>query len=253
MKRVILLVLSLCFVGVTSLVYAENPPDVRPSIKTFDDDVAICRRIVRQYCAIVQQMMSSATVNQTQQADGLKLLAEASQKWTDLQSKYASNPPQEYAGDKMFKARLRDFGNALEDMKISLTNGDARRSFLACGFGCKLFVSMHEDNGLDYALDKLFHLRADIKTTQSVMKTQGLEGVRVRLPGLLLKRDAVLLAPPPFLPENEEFTPYFASLDELSRAMDRLALAVAAQDTKEVEKILANGLMLVNKPYGIAL
>jgi len=70
---------------------------------------------------------------------------------------------------------------------------------------------------------------------------------------LLQKRDAVLLAPPPFQPENAKAAAYAAAVDELSRAMDRLALAVATGDTKQVEEILANGLTLVNKPYGIAL
>lgn len=253
MKRLILVVLSLCFLGLHSFLYGENPSELCPSLNDFDNDVAICRRIVRQYCAIMQQMMSSAKLDQTQQSDGLKFLAEAIKKWTDIQSKYASNPPQEYARDKLFDARLRDFGNALEDMQRSLSNGDVRRSFLACSFGCMLLVKMHENNGLNYALDKLFHLRADMKITQSVMSTQGLEGMRARLPGLLRKRDAVFFAPPPFLPDNEKYNTYFASLEELSREMDRLALAVVEQNTKEVEKILANGLILVNKSYGIAL
>ena len=73
------------------------------------------------------------------------------------------------------------------------------------------------------------------------------------MPGLLQKRDAVLLAPPPFPPDRDKAVAYLAAVDELSRAMDRLAMAVAAGDTKQVEETLANGLTLVNKPYGIAL
>ena len=63
-------------------------------------------------------------------------------------------------------------------MEKALAAGDARRSLQSCSFGCGLFVAMHEQNGLNYALDKLYHLRADIKTTEAVMKTQGLAGVR---------------------------------------------------------------------------
>jgi hypothetical protein len=234
------------------IVLSEEPASP-PSLAAFDEDVAVCRRVVREYCAIVQKMAPLPTVEKDQQAEGLRLLADARRQWTKIQSKYATNPPPEYAKDKTFKARLQDFANTLEDMERALAAGDARRSFQSCSFGCGLFVAMHEQNGLNYALDKLYHLRTDIKTTEAVMKTQGLTGVRQRMTALLQKRDAVLLAPPPFQPENAKAAAYAAAVDELSRAMDRLALAVATGDTKQVEEILANGLTLVNKPYGIAL
>lgn len=253
MKSRATLVLSGLLVSMLTAAWAADTVVTRPSLAAFDADVAVYRRVVRQYCAIVQKMMIAPSVDAAQQAEGLKLLAEARRQWPEIESKYAANPPAEYAGDKTFRARLHDFGNALEDMDRALAAGDARRSFQACGFGCALFVHMHEQNGLNYALDKLFHLRADIKTTAAVMKIQGLEGVRARLSGLLQKRDAVLLAPPPFPPENANAAAYAFAVDELSRAMDRLALAVSAEDTKQAEAILANGLTLVNKPYGIAL
>jgi len=230
-----------------------EPAAAPPSLAAFDEDVAVCRRVVREYCAIVQKLATAQTVDKDQQAVGLRLLADARKQWAEIQAKYGENPPAEYAKDKTFKARLRDFANAMEDMERALAAGDARRSFQACGFGCGLFVSMHEQNGLNYALDKLFHLRADIKTTEAVMKTQGLAGVRQRMAALLQKRDAVLLAPPPFEVGNPKAEAYTAAVEDLSRALDRLALAVAAGDTKQVEEILANGLALVNKPYGIAL
>lgn len=232
---------------------AQNTALTPPSLTAFDEEVAVCRRVMREYCAIVQKMASLPAADRDQQAEGLRLLADARKQWAAIQSKYAANPPAEYAKDKAFKARLHDIGNALEDMEKALAAGDARRSFLACGFGCGLFVQMHEQNGLNYALDKLYHLRMDIRTTETVMKTQGLAGVRPRMAALLQKRDAVVLAPPPFAPENPKAASYIASVDELSRALDRLALAVAVGDAKQVEEILSNGLMLVNKSYGIAL
>ncbi len=239
--------------GMAAAGLAQDAASTAPSLAAFDEEVAVCRRVVREYCAIVQKLAPLPVADKDQQAEGLRLLADARKQWAAIQAKYAANPPAEYAKDKTFKARLRDFGNALEDMERALAAGDARRSFLTCGFGCSLFVQMHEQNGLNYALDKLFHLRADIRTTEAVMKTQGLAGVRPRMATLLQKRDAALLAPPPFASENPKAAAYAAAVYELSRAMDRLALAVAAGDVKEVEEILANGLTLVNKPYGIAL
>lgn len=253
MKRIGLIVLLVLVVGLSAVAWANDTMPALPSLAAFDEDVAVCRRVVRQYCVIVQQMALSPTVDKTQQAEGLELLAEARKQWKEIQSKYASNPPTEYVADKAFSKRLRDFDNALDDMERALAVSDVRRSFLACSFGCGLFVTMHEQNGLNYALDRLYHLRKDIKTTAAVMKTRGLEAVRARVPGLLQKRDAVLQAPPPFPLESKKAAAYLAAIDDLSRTMDQLALAVAAGDTKQIEKILEDGLMLANKPYGIAL
>jgi len=224
-----------------------------PSLAQFDEEVAVCRRAVRDYCTIVQNMMKTAEPDPEQQAKGLALLKDAREKWDVIQKKYSSLPPVEYAGDKAFKARLQDFANALEDMEKALAAGDARRSFQACGFGCGLFVTMHEENGLDYALDKLFHLRKDIKTAQVLITTRGMATVRARLPAMLQKRDAVLLAPPPFPAGNPKAEAFRSAVAELSAALDRLAAAAARGDTAEVEAILGQGLSLVNKPYGIAL
>lgn len=252
-KRIGLFVLLGWIMGTTATGWAAELVVGPPSLAAFDEDVAVCRRVVRQYCAIVQQMVPAPTVDQAQQAEGLRLLAEARKRWSEIQSGYGSNPPAEYLADKTFKARLQDFAYALEDMEAALNAGDARRSLLACGFGCGLFVGMHEQNGLSYAIDKLYHLRADLKTTHAVMKTQGLGGVRARLPGLLQKRDIVLMAPAPFAPGHENAATYRAAVEELSRMMDQLASAVTAGDPAQVELILANGLKVVNKPYGIVL
>lgn len=253
MKKMVMFVLSGVIAGVAVFASAAETDATSPSLTQFDEDLAVCRRVLREYCAIVQKMTPQPAVDEAQQAEGLRLLRDARRQWPDIQARYAANPPAEYARDKAFKARLRDVANSMEDMEEALAAGDARRSFQACGFACGLFVHMHEQNGLNYALDKLFHLRADIKTTAAVMKTGGMDGVRTRLPGLLQKRDAVLLAPPPFPAGHEKAAAYLAAVEELSRAMDRLALAVAAGDMKQVEQILADGLSLVNKPYGLAL
>lgn len=224
-----------------------------PSLAEFDGEVAICRRVVREYCAIVQDMTKGRVLDTAKQERGLALLKEARTKWDAVQKKYAAHPPAEYALDNAFKARLKDFANALEDMEKALAAGDARRSFQACGFGCGLFVAMHEQNGLDYAIDKLFHLRKDIKTAQTLIKTKGLRAVQACLPAMLQKRDAVLLAPPPFPTADPRDASYQSAVAELSAALDRLAIATARGDHTEVESILQQGLQLVNKPYGLAL
>lgn len=222
-------------------------------LESFDEEVAVFRRVVREYCAVVQSMMRENDLDSDQQKRGLALLAQARPLWRSIQDTYAANPPAEYAGDRSFRARLSDISNASDDMERALANGDARRSMLACGFACGLFVRMHEENGLNYAIDKLFHLRAEIRVSAAAVNVQGLAAVRDRIAGLLQKRDAVLLAPPPFKTDDARSSAYTEAVEELSRAMDQLALAVATEDQKQIRDILANGVSLVNKPYGIAL
>jgi hypothetical protein len=112
---------------------------------------------------------------------------------------------------------------------------------------------MHEDNGLDYALDKLFYLRKDLKTVQALMSTKGLSAVRGRIGSLLAKRDAVLAAPPHFAASDSRRPAYENAVHDLSRALDDLALALAAGDMSRVEKSLAQCTVLANNAYGMAL
>lgn len=246
-----------CVVGLTlltvlaSLVVAEGPGT--PSLAQFDGDVAVCRRVVREYCAIVQGMAKAGATDTEQQARGLHLLGEARRQWISIQDRYGGSPPLEYASDKVFRSRLADIANAMDDMERSLAAGQARRSMLACGYGCGLFVTMHEENGLVYALDELFHLRKEIKTVQALMSVRGIDGVRGRLPAVLLRHDVALIAPPPFSADDDRAPAYQAAMTELSQALFNLVAAVHRADAAEAQKILAGLVDAVNKPYGLAL
>jgi hypothetical protein len=134
---------------------APGQTQTSSSLMQFDDEAAQCRRVVREYCAIVQETMKEKELNSSKQEEGLALLKDARKQWGALSEKWGAHPPSEYAADAAFKARLQDFSDALEDMENALAAGHARRSFMACGYGCGLFVTMHEQNGLAYALDAL--------------------------------------------------------------------------------------------------
>ncbi len=251
-KRTVLTLVMLT--AMAGLPWPATAEDVSPpSLAQFDEDVAVCRRVIRRYCAIVQDMMKEKELDTAKQEQGLALLADARQQWADIQSKYASSPPAEYAGYKAFKARLQDIANAAEDMEKALAAGNARRSMLACGFGCGLFVALHEENGLNYALDKLFHLRKTGKTAESVFNARGMEAVRPLLPVLLYLRDAVLLAPLPWPEGDARNGDYLAGVRELSAALDEMAVAAARGHAEKVGAILGRLTPLVNKPYGLAL
>ncbi len=223
------------------------------TLAQFDEDVAQCRRVVRDYCAIVQQMMQEPQLNQPEQEKGLDLLRDARAQWIRIQEQYKSNPPREYAADAQFKARLQDFANALEDMEKALADGQPRRSLMACGFGCGLLVSMHEENGLTYALDTLFHLRKAAKSIQALMKTRGLDGVRPMIPVLAQKLALALRTPEPWPERDQRMKPYREAMSDLSEGLDELTAAVAARDAEKVSALLSQLTNLINRPYALAL
>jgi len=224
-----------------------------PELLRFDEEAAQCRRVVREYCAIVQEMMKVPQVNETQRDQGLTLLRNAREQWNVIAQKWGSNPPSEYASDASFKARLQDFSDALEDMENTLAAGHPRRSFMACGYGCGLFVTMHEQNGLAYALDALYHLRKTAKTMAAAVKSGGVEKAREMAPALMEQRNRVFLSPAPWPETDARSKPYSESIRDLSQKIDELAVSVAAADSNRISAILKELLESLNRSYTLAL
>lgn len=244
-----LLIFSL--IAAASLVYAL--PASAGTLTEFDADVAACRRTIREACAVVQELAPQKAPDPAKQAQALALIATARGQWNDVTSAHAGRPPAEYATDRQFRARFQDIGNALEDMERALAAGQARRSLHACGFGCGLFVAMHEDNGLAYGLDRLFALRKTAKTAATVLKTRGFAEAQRLVPALLRQRNEVWLAPLPWSAGGARNVAYTAALGELSAALDELGAAAAAGDEAAATRIIERLVPLINKPYGIAL
>ncbi len=93
MKKLIVVVLLGMIIGAFNLAFAAEKDSKQPSLAQFDEDVAVYRRVVREYCAIVQDMMKDAELNTEKQAEGLVLLRDAGDKWDAIQKRYAANPP----------------------------------------------------------------------------------------------------------------------------------------------------------------
>jgi len=240
--------------GLASLAFlAQAQEPARPSLKEFDSDVTQCRREIRAYCAIAQELMAAKEPAPEKQAKAMKHLKEAQSQWAAIRAKYQNNPPMEYARDGKFKVRLAEIAEAMEDMAAHLEAGRARRSFQACGFGCGLFVSMHEENGLTYALDKLFHLRKALKAAVAVNKNVGVEGMKRVLPDLLEQRNRALIAPCPCPDDAQRCQEYQAALKVMSSRLDDLAMAVNRDDAETATRILGGVLESCNNAYGLAL
>jgi ribosomal protein S30 len=232
----------------------SNEVPVLPSLGQFDSDVAQCRRQMRKYCAIAQQMMEKPDENKDQQqAEALEYLKDARNQWAVIQAKYQDNRPPEYANDSKFKVRLADINNAMQEMENHLAAGQAKQSFLSCGFGCGLFVQMHEENGLIYVLDRIFHLRKVAKTAITAGKNKGLSGVSVLLPDLLYHRNQIILAPCPWPQDTEKCKLYQDALKKLSSELDDLALCVQKGEKNKMMDVLKELMGTVNEAYGAVL
>jgi ribosomal protein S30 len=232
----------------------SNEASVLPSLGQFDSDVAQCRRQMRKYCAIAQQIMERPGGSKDDEcSEALSYIREVRKQWPLIQTKYQDNRPQEYANDSKFKSRLTDIANAMQDMESHLENRRAKQSLLSCAFACDLFVQMHKQNGLVYALDRIYQLRKVAKTAIIAGKNKGLAGVSVILPDLLYYRNQVILAPCPWPEDAEKCKLCQDAVKKLSSMLDDLALCVQRGEKKKMMEVLKVLLETVNEAYGAAL
>ena len=224
------------------------------ALADFDSDVARCRREMRKYCAIVQQILEKTEGASRQRASlALKHLQGAQQQWSIIITKYRNNPPAEYATHPRFPARLSEIDHAMEDMKRQLKAGRAKQSFSACARACGFFVRMHEENGLIYALDRIFHLRKIAKTAIAAGKNKGPLTVSKFLPDLLYHRNRIVLASCPWPDDTERCEDYRASVNTLSSMLNDLAAGVVNRNLSEIDRILKELLKTISNTYGKAL
>ena len=112
---------------------------------------------------------------------------------------------------------------------------------------------MHEENGLIYALDKLYHLRKEIKTIMVGGKVNGPAAVRNFLPKILFLRDQALLAPCPSPENRQRCMEYRQAVRKLSSSLDDLAISVINKQGPETAAVLSGLLEVINQTYGFAL
>ncbi|MCD6328303.1 hypothetical protein J7M28_12250 [bacterium] len=224
------------------------------ALAEFDNDVARCRRKMRDYCAIAQELMAKPESEAGQRSSlALKHLRETKSQWKVIQTKYRNNPPAEYANDPKFADRLSEIANSMEAMEQQLTAGRFKQSFAACGHGCGLFVQMHEHNGLVYALDRIYHLRKVAKAAITAGKNKGALAVGEFLPDLLHHRNRIVTAPCPWPDDKQRCNNYRDSVNTLSSMLNDLAASVVNRDLSEIDRILKVLFRTINSAYGKAL
>jgi len=232
---------------------ALSAAETTPTLAQFDDEVAQCRRLLRQYCAITLNLMTQKNPSDKLRDEALGYLRDAKARWVAIRAKYQDLPPAEYRADREFKGRLTDILDAFGDMETHLLAGRAKRSSQACGFACGLFVAMHEQNNLVYALDRLYHLRNLTKTAIAATQAGGPASLREILPELMHRRDRVLLAPCPWPDDQDRANAYENSLRRLSATVDQIAINLGGREQQNPSKNLRELLDAIQEAYVMAL
>jgi len=254
MKRFVIWLFFIAAGVFSSVAAVERAPSPPQDLATFDSEVIQARRLMRRACGIAQELAAAQAPDTAKRAEAIRLINEMRGQWAAIQAKYANTPPAAYAGDRTFPNRLASVDASMAQMISLLTaNQPMAAAKQACGGACGTLVAMHEENGLVYALDRLFHLRKTAMTTVAAGKIGGPGAIRELVPELLHQRDRVFLAPCPNPTDTARCAEYRAALREMSTAIDDLATRTVAGDREGVVETLNGLLARINRAYGLAM
>lgn len=247
------MILAVAIVSVTPNLVQTSQADTKASaeLKNFDNMVLQSRQEMRKYCAIVQELIKQEASQK--QAKGLEHIRQSLALWEKVQQKFQSQPPVEYQQDEKFNSRLDAIHQGIQNMEKQLADGKFKEALQVCGATCGLFVTMHEENGLVYAADRIFHLRKLAKKMIDEAQKTGLNPVKDLLGDLLKLRDNVFLAPCPAPDDEARCKNYQTALKTLSAQLDDLAISMVNGNQAAAENILKNLMAAINLAYGIAL
>lgn len=212
------------------------------ALSDFDSQILATRQHMRSYCGLIQQVMK--TNDEIAAEKAIKEIQQTGLLWEKLQKRYAKNPPPKYVADAQFAGRLKTFQTLFDAMADNVQAKNYPLAFHNCAYACGLFVKMHEENGLTYVSDRLFHLRKALKSAQALHSAgHSLAG---KISGIQQMRDRVYLAPPP---END---PTFRSaLDQFSCNIDQLGQILLTNDKTSTDQRLNELVKQVNDIYAL--
>ncbi len=221
---------------------------------SFDADVLQARRLMRRACGLAQQLAASAVPDTAKREEAIRLIGDMKRQWAGIQTEYSSAPPPAYAKDRSFASRLNSIDESMVQM-IALLRADEpmKAAKTACGGACARFVAMHEENGLTYALDRIYHLRMRTRVAIAAGQIGGPDHLRDIMPDLLYLRDRVVLAPCPTMGDAARCTQYQAAVRDVSTTLDDLAGCIVRSDSERTLEILGELLAKVNHAYGLAM
>lgn len=216
----------------------------------FDNAVRSSRVEMRKYCALVSQLIKEN--DEAKKNEAVTHISTSIERWNEV-NKFILDIPEEYSNDKKFSKKLSQLYGKLEEMKNKLGYNQFNESFNACAAACGLFVKLHEENNLDYALDKLFHLRKDVKKMQNDLKNNDASVLVNDINSIMQKRNDVVTVDTklnPGLADNQEYQNYIM---QISAMTDEIAFNYFNQKEIQLEQKLNDLFATINKAYSLAL
>jgi hypothetical protein len=123
----------------------------------------------------------------------------------------------------------------------------------SCADACGQFVKMHEDNGLSYATDQLYHLRKTAKSLSGKVDSVSIDSMAILIKSILDLRNKITTAACPYPIDKEKCTCYSARIDKLSKQIDAIALAITVRNAKDIKGTILELPSILNEAYGAAL
>lgn len=223
------------FVLITSsFVFAQS--------KSFDKEIAPWHKKAVMTCGMLRDMKTFDQQKMLNNLDDLSTQLNA------LQTKYAENPPEEYAKDPLWKNYFEDLADNVAIVKERVENKQYRLVQNYCGNFCRIFGRMHKNNGLTDLTDMMFSLRAEIRGAMDMYNAKNVVGAKeslVMVKKLLNKVDEKAKA---F--ENKNFEEAY---EPLKTSVTKWIEAVDKNDSKSVMENFGLFMSSFPKPYGMTL
>ena len=166
MKRYLVLFVAILF---ASMSFGQSQES------SFEKEAALWHKKAVMTCGMLRDMKTF------DQQKMLKNMNELSAELNALQTKYAKNPPKEYANDPLWKTYFEDIADNIVIIKERVEKKQYRLAQNYCGNFCRIFGRMHKNNGLTDLTDMMFSLRAEIRGGMDMFNAQNYKGAKENL------------------------------------------------------------------------
>ncbi|HFE63768.1 MAG TPA: hypothetical protein ENK14_05030 [Caldithrix sp.] len=163
MKKYLVLLIVLVL---SSVVFAQA---------TFETDAAAWHKNAIMTCGMLKKMESFNQQVMLQKLDAL------TSGMSEIQAKYANNPPEAYKNDPMWKMYFMLFQDNLKNIKEKVSNKQYKFARVYCANICKTFGRMHRNNGTTDLTDLMFSLRMEIMGRMEMFSAHNYQGASANL------------------------------------------------------------------------
>lgn len=227
------------------------------TLQQFDFDVVKTRIEMRKFCKITQNLSSNNSMTAKERAQAAKLadkhIAVALKNWGAVKGKYQKSIPEQYRNDSMFVQKLGNIETMISQMRQHAAEAHFESALKTSADACDQFVQMHEENGLHYAIDKLFYLRNAVKGLMVKADSVSIDSMAVLIRPLIDIRNNMTTVACPYPTSKEKCLCYSARIDKLSKSMDDIALAITVRNVKNMKESIHQLPSILDEAYDAAL